>query len=106
MPIGEFTQPAYIVNRNSYRQLTASAQVKAGAGMIHTLTVSPLSATPVAGMLTIYDSLTASGTIIHQEMVPAGALARTRTFDAAFTTGLYVSFDGTLSGVSVTVTYL
>lgn len=84
----------------------ASVQAKSSAGLLHTLIISPLSATPTAGLLTVYDSLTATGTVLYAEWVPAGVLPHTLTLDAAFLTGLFVGFDATLASVSVTVTIL
>ena len=84
----------------------ASLQAKAGAGLLHTLIVSPLTATPTAGLLTIYDSLTATGTVLYSEWVSAGVLPHTLALDSAFLIGLFIGFDGTLANVSVTATIL
>lgn len=84
----------------------ASLQAKAGAGTIHTLIISPLTATPTAGLLTVYDSLTATGTVLYAEWVTAGVLPHAMALDTAFLTGLFIGFDGTLANVSVTATIL
>ena len=84
----------------------ASLQAKAGPGVIHTLIISPLTATPTAGLLTVYDSLTATGTVLYAEWVAAGVLSHAMTLDVAFLTGLFIGFDATLANVSVTATIL
>lgn len=84
---------------------TADDQVKAGAGYLHTVTIAPTTATPTAGLLTIYDSLTEANTILYSEWVFATAPGHTITLDIPFGTGLYVGYDGTLTNVSVTVSY-
>ena len=84
----------------------AAGQVKAGPGTLHALTVSAVTATPTAGLLTIYDSLTATGTVLYAEWVTAGVLPHAIVFDTAFLTGLFIGFDGTLANISVTAAIL
>lgn len=52
-----------------YSRKTADGQVKASAGFLHTVTVAPLTATPTAGLLSIYDSATESGAVVYSEWV-------------------------------------
>lgn len=84
---------------------TTEGQVKAGAGFIHTLTISPLVAVPTAGLLTVYDSLTEANTVLYSEWVFATAPGHTIILDVPFATGLFIGFDGTLANVSVTSVY-
>lgn len=88
----------------SFRK-TADGQVKGSSGFVHTVTVSPLTATPTAGLLTIYDSLTESGAILHTEWVFATTPSHTVLLDVPFSIGLYVGFDATLANVSVEGSY-
>lgn len=84
---------------------TADGQVKAGAGFIHTITIAGLTATPTAGLLTIYDSLTEANTVLYSEWVFATVVGHSVLLDIPFGTGCYVGFDATLANVQVTVSY-
>ena len=84
---------------------TTEGAVQSGQSVIHTITISPLTATPTAGLLTVYDNTAESGTILFSEWVFAGAVARTVILDCVARTGIYVGFDAALANVSVTVTY-
>lgn len=84
---------------------TADGQVKAGAGFIHSIAVAGLTATPTAGLLTVYDSLTEANTIIYSEWVFATVVGHSIILDVPFATGCYVGFDATLANVQVTVSY-
>lgn len=86
-------------------RVTADTQIKAAPGFIHAINVNPTTATPTAGLLTIYDSLTETGTILHSEWVFSTSLTHTIILDVAFSTGLYVGFDATLANVSVDGSY-
>lgn len=84
---------------------TADGQVKATAGFVHTVTISPLTATPTAGLLTIYDSASETGTILYTEWVFATDTGHSVTLDAVAATGIYVGFDATLANVAVSVSF-
>lgn len=84
-------------------RVTADTQIKSGAGFLHTITIAPTTAVPTAGLVTIYDSLTETGTILYSEWVFATTLGHTVIIDGTFVNGLYVGYDGTLANVSVTV---
>lgn len=84
---------------------TADAQIKAGAGFIHTISIAGLTATPTAGLLTVYDSLTETGTVVYAEWVFATVVGHTITLDIPVSTGIYVGFDGTLANVQATISY-
>lgn len=88
-----------------YSRKTADGQVKASPGFLHTVTVAPLTATPTAGLLSIYDSATESGAVVYSEWVFATAVGHSITLDVYCDKGIYVGFDGTLANVSVTVGY-
>lgn len=96
---------AVVEHRYTPFRATADAQIKAGAGFIHAISVNPTTATPTAGLLTIYDSLTETGTILHSEWVFATSPGHTILLDMTFATGLYVGYDATLANVSVDGTY-
>lgn len=90
-------------NQNLYKQLTASGQIDAAAGYIHTLTIAA-TATVTSGTLTLYDNTAASGTVIWSGVVQAGLNPLTIILDARVNTGLYLSF-GSAANVSVTASY-
>ena len=82
---------------------TADTLVKTGAGLLHALVVSqPASATPTAGVLTIYDAATETGTVLFRHYFPAATVPTpvTIVLDAKFTTGCYIGFDATLAGLT------
>lgn len=89
-----------------YSRKTGDAQVKAGPGAIHTISIAPTTATPTAGLLSVYDSLTETGTVIYSEWVFATAIGHSISLDGVrVNTGIYVGYDGTLANVSCTVVY-
>lgn len=95
-----------VEERYSYSRKTADGQVKGAAGFIHAVTISPTVASPTAGVLTIYDSASETGTVVFSTYIDT-------TFDSPVTvildvlvaTGIYVGFDATLANVAVTVSY-
>ena len=89
----------------SLGRATADAQIKAGAGFIHTVSIAGLTATPTAGLVTIYDSLTETGTVVYAEWVFATVEGHTILLDVPVATGIYVGFDATLANAQVTVAY-
>lgn len=80
-----------------YRHVTADLQVKAGKGILHRITLNGLT---TAGDLTLYDSLTETGTVIAVlHLDPATSISVqpiTFEYDLEFLTGLYLGFDGSL----------
>lgn len=88
-----------------YSRKTADGQVKASAGFIHTVSIAPITATPTAGLLSIYDSTAESGTVVFSEWVFATTPGHTIVLDVFCDNGIYVSYDGTLDNVSCTVGY-
>lgn len=72
---------------------------------LHTITVAPTTATPTAGLLTVYDSTSETGTAVYSEWVFATTPGHTITLDCDIGTGIYVGYDGTLANVSCTVAW-
>jgi hypothetical protein len=102
---GGSSDPLYVTPAGfSVARETADGQVKAGAGFLHTVLISG-TGTITAGLVTIYDSLTETGTVIWSGIVPVGAAPICLVLDVPFTTGLFVGFDGTIANVAVVVTY-
>ena len=88
-----------------YSRKTADGQVKAKEGFLHTVSIAPTTATPTAGLLSIYDSTTEAGTVVFSEWVFATTPGHTITLDVFCFNGIYVGYDATLANVSVTVSY-
>ena len=81
-----------------YTHVTADVQVKAGPGVMHSVVVNGLT---TAGDITIYDSLTETGTVIavlHLDPTTSVSVQPiTFLYDLAFTTGLYFGYDDTVA---------
>lgn len=88
-----------------FSRKTADGQVIARMATLHTISIAPTTATPTAGLLTVYDSTAESGTAVYSEWVFATTPGHTVIIDAVCRNGIYVGFDGTLANVSCTVTY-
>lgn len=91
-----------VENRYSYQALTSlvTLNVKSGAGFLHTLTIGNQSAPTVE----LYDSLTATGTLIAR--INAASAPQTYTFDVSFSTGLTLNPQpGTAVLPNLTVSY-
>ena len=88
-----------------YSHVDDSKQIKAGIGVLHTVVVNGLT---MAGDLTLYDSLTATGTVIavlHLDTATSVSVQPiTLLYDCEFETGLYASYDQALVA-DLTVTY-
>lgn len=85
--------------------VTADAQIKAGAGFLHTVTIMPTDTAATAGTIILYDNTAESGTLLGTIYInAAGFIPFTLTFDCNFATGLYVGFT-TTNDVNVTVSY-
>jgi hypothetical protein len=94
-----------VEHRYSYARVTADTQVKSSAGFIHSITIAPTTATPTAGLLTVYDNTAESGTVVYTEWIFATDVGHTILLDVSCATGIYIGFDGTLANVSATVSY-
>lgn len=93
-------------NRFTNTRVTADTKVAEGVGLLHRLIVTqPASATPTAGVLTIYNSTTETGDILFQHYFPASAVAVPVPIEinAIYTVGLYVGFDATLAGLAFNI---
>lgn len=86
-------------------RVTADGLVKTGLGKLHTISIAPTTATPTAGLLTVYDNTAESGTAIFSEWVFATTPGHTITLDCDIYTGIYVGYDAALANVSCTVTW-
>jgi hypothetical protein len=97
---------AKVEQRFSYNAvIAADAQIKAGAGFLHTITFSCNDAAPTAGSIIVYDSLTETGTqIFNHTFTTTPFVPFTLTFDVSFATGLYVGFT-TTADVNVSVSF-
>lgn len=91
---------AYIASRK-----TADGQVAAAAGFLHLVTISPTTASPTAGLVTVYDNTAESGTVLYTEWVFATTPGHSVPIDVAFSTGCYIGFDATLANVAITASY-
>lgn len=94
--------------RYSYYQITADTQIKSGAGFIHALIISASNLSGYSGgIITLYDSLTETGTKIWQGYVASAAtyLPVSIIIDASFATGLYVGYGSGVANTSVTISY-
>jgi len=84
---------------------TADNLIKGAPGFVGTLNISPTGSV-VAGVLTIYDSLTETGTVIYSTSLPVTSFTPFSVpLNVYTTTGLYVGFDATLANVQVTISY-
>lgn len=86
-------------------RITADAQIKASAGYVHAVTLSPTTATPTAGLFSLYNNTAESGTLIFTEWFFATDQAHTLLIDAIFSTGIYAGYDATLANVSATISW-
>jgi hypothetical protein len=67
----------------------ATTTLKSGTGILHTITVNTAAA-GAAETVTIFDSLSGSGTKIGTITVPSSAVPVTLTYDVQFATGLTI----------------
>jgi hypothetical protein len=92
--------------RFSYARKTADGQVKATAGFVHSIVVTPTAATATAGVITIYDSAAESGTVIQTIFIPTNNSATiVIPLDVVAGTGIYVGYDATVTNHATTIAY-
>ncbi len=114
--IGAMPNPSFYDSTNgvakvegqfSYKIVTADTQVKASAGFVHAISCATTAgAAATAGALTLRDATTETTPIVHTIGIPASAFTPFGfVIDEVFATGIYAGFDGTLAGVSCTVSY-
>jgi hypothetical protein len=77
-------------NPAKYSNRTASAQIKSGEGVLCGMYVNSTS----TGTIKLWDSLTASGTVINNTITPA--VGYHDLGNIAFNTGLYATIANTL----------
>jgi len=96
-PLPAGTNNIGIVNKSAYNFLnvTADVQVKGSAGKLRKVIIGKVT---VAGDLTLYDSLTETGTVIATLGLETTGNPRELEFDTTFATGLYAGFDASLVG--------
>jgi hypothetical protein len=82
----------------------AHTTVLTGSGSIGKVTLAP-NGTITAGVVTIYDAATNSGTVIFQFKVPTGFLGQTFHFDHIVNNGITIDIDNTIANVGVGVTF-
>ena len=84
----------------------ADVQVKAGAGILHSVTISCNDAAPTAGSLIIFDSLTEAGTqVFNHTFTTTPFVPLTIILDYSMATGIYLGFT-TTGDVNVSCAYL
>lgn len=74
---------------------TADLAIKARPGYVKQIVISNVT---VAGTLTLYDSLTETGTILFQVTLAISNVPIVVPLEGNFGTGLFCGFDGTLAG--------
>lgn len=79
-----------MLEHNSYRNLTASALVKTGSGVLIGMYVNSTT----AGTIRFYDNTSAAGTVINNVITPA--VGYHPLGGANFTVGCYATIGGTL----------
>lgn len=87
-----------------YTRVTAAGVARTGGGHLNTISIAPTTATPTAGLITVYDNTAASGTVIFSEWVFATTPGHSIQLDCTVNTGIYVAYT-TVDNVSVTVTH-
>lgn len=90
--------------QNQYKRFTADGQLKNNAGFLNAVTFSA-TGTVTSGVITIYDSLTETGTIIWSGVIQTGLNPTTIRLECQFNIGCYVGYDGTIANVATTVSY-
>lgn len=91
--------------RNTNVHCTADTQVTTGGGILHSIAISGTTATPTAGLITVYDNTAESGTILYREWVFATVVGHSVSLDCQFTNGIYVGYDAAVTNVNVAVNF-
>ena len=88
-------------------RVTADGQIKGSAGFVHCINVSPTAATSTAGVITIYDSLTETGTVLATIYCPTNdTTVKTIPIDVVAGTGIYVGYDAAVTNHAVNISYI
>ena len=89
-----------------YKHVTASVQVRAGKGVLHTIVINGLT---TAGDITVYDNPAATGEVIavlHLDITTSVSVQPiTLTYDIGCEDGLYFSYDDSVAA-DLTVSYM
>lgn len=86
--------------------ISADTQIKAGAGVLGTVTFTCNDAAPTAGTIIGYDSLTETGTqLFNHTFTTTPFLPLTLPLFKVVTTGIYIGFT-TTADVNVSIGYL
>lgn len=93
-----------VEQRFTYGRVTADGAIKSGAGFVHTVTFAATGGV-TAGVITLYDNTSETGTVIFSGTIQTGLNPTTITLNTSFNTGLYVGYDGTIANVQTTVSY-
>jgi hypothetical protein len=89
-----------------WSHVTATAQIKTGPGMLHTITIN--RGDPAGGrFITIYDGVGVTVNIIAIIALDTAlfVIPTTLHFDCGFLAGLYVAFDGAVTLADLTISY-
>lgn len=78
-------------NANNYQNLTASAQLRAGQGILVGMYVNSTT----GGTIKLWDSLTATGKVINETITPA--VGYHKLGNASFAIGCFATIGGTLN---------
>lgn len=89
----------------SYKHLAANGQVKAGKGVLLAVIINKADTTAGA-TITLYDSLTATGSVIAVITMDVAVyvVPTTLSYNVSFATGLYASFSHAVTA-DITVSY-
>lgn len=90
---------------NEVTRVTADGLVATGTGVIEYIAIAPTTATPTAGLVTIYDSTSETGTILYSEWVFATTPGHYIELCGIYRNGIYVGYDGSLANVSVSIAW-
>jgi len=78
------------------RKVTTDTLIKAGAGVLGSLTFSCNDAAPTAGSIIVYDNTSETGTeLFNHTFTTTPFVPFTLPLNVAFTTGLYIGFTTT-----------
>jgi hypothetical protein len=82
---------------NKYKNLSASASIKVGPGYVSGIIVN----SHTSGTLKLWDSLTATGTVICNTITFNATDRTIFLLEIAFTTGLFATIGGTAADITV-----
>lgn len=86
-------------------RVSADGQIRSSAGRIYSISLAPITATPTAGLISVYDSATESGTKLYEEWCFATMEGHTVFINATVSNGIYVGYDGTAANFQVSVSH-